>query len=375
VVKALLLLPGAFTGFGGIEKYNRLLIRAFAELEKTTGLRSVPLVLNDAPEDVDGRYVPPGAEWPRAYGRNRRRFISSALVEAFRTKPEIVLFGHVHFGRLAQFVRGVSRRSRFWFVVYGIEVWKPLPGPIRAGLAMAERVLSISDYSRQEVVKNGSVPAGKIDLLPCALDPVWVKQYAPEPHQPEPPANGGPTILTVARLALSERYKGVDSILRALPTVVRKVPGVRYDVVGDGDDRPRLEALARDLGVEERVRFHGSLWPDQLAERYRRCTVFAMPSSKEGFGIVYLEAALFGKPSIAGRHGGAPEVVEDGVTGTLVDREDIPALEAAIVRLLEDPRCTAEKGSAARTRTRDLYMYEKFFETLVAYFQTGVGHP
>jgi glycosyltransferase involved in cell wall biosynthesis len=372
---ALLLLPGAFTGHGGIEKFNRLLIRAFAELEPSSGVRPVSLILNDAPEDIDGRYVPASADWPRAFRRSRWRFIVAALLEVLRSKPELVVLGHVHFAPLARLVLAFSPKSRIWFAVYGIDVWKPLSPSIRAGLARAEKVLSISRFSKLEVETNGSVPGEKIVLLPCALDPVWAEQYGPKkPRSLQPVEVNGPacrpSILTVARLAASERYKGIDSVLRALPGVVRQFPNVRYDIVGDGDDLPRLQALAVELGMSEWVCFHGSLWPDRLASFYQACSLFAMPSQKEGFGIVFLEAALFGKPSIAGRHGGSPEVVADGVTGTLVDCEDVQAIEGALLRYLMDPGYASAEGEAASMRTKELFLFDTFRSNLAVHLAT-----
>jgi glycosyltransferase involved in cell wall biosynthesis len=270
----------------------------------------------------------------------------------------------------------LSPRSRHWYFAYGIEVWSPLPASVRKGLALAEKVLSISAYSARELTANGGVPADRIEILPCALDEIWQRQYSLRDGEPVATA-GPPALLTVARLAKSEKYKGIDSVIRALPDVARQHPDVAYDVVGDGDDRARLEAIAREAGVSDRVRFRGRLWPDELAAAYRDCTFFVMPSSKEGFGIVFLEAALFGKPSVAGNHGGTPEVVEDGVTGMLVDREDIPGVSRAIRLLLSDNRLRARMGSAAKERLHARFTYPVFRRALGAAIcgAPGPGEP
>lgn len=367
----LLLLPGAFSGVGGIEMFNRQVVRAFLELGAEQGFHVRTLLMNDRTADVDDRYVPRDAPEPKGYSRHAWTFSAAALRRALQMQPDIILFGHVHFARIAPVLRALSRRSRHWYLVYGIEVWRPLPPSIRRGLDLAERFLSISDYSRNELVKNGGVPRERIELLPCALDPVWQAQYAPRPEDPPRQDQIPPTLLTVARLSSSERYKGIDSVIRALPDVLRQAPEARYDVVGDGDDRPRLEALARELGVSDRVRFRGRLWPDELAAAYRDCTLFVMPSSKEGFGIVFLEAALFGRTSVAGRHGGTPEVVEDEVTGLLVERDDVAGLTDRLVRLLEDGAGRARMGAAAGERLRQRFTFASFRASLAT--ELGVG--
>lgn len=365
----LLLLPGAFSGVGGIEMYNRQLVRAFLELgaERHFGVRT--LVLNDLTADVDDRYVPRGASVPKGFSRRTGRFVSSALWSVLRESPELVLFGHVHFSRLAPLVRLLSPRSRHWHLVHGIEVWRPLSVPIRRGLGLAERILSVSDYSRRELVRNAGIPLDDVGLLPCALDPVWQTQYAPQPSDTARPERRTPRLLTVARLSSADRYKGVDSVLQALPEVLLQVPGAVYEVVGDGDDRPRLEALARSLGVSGHVVFRGRLWPDELAAAYEACSLFAMPSSHEGFGIVFLEAALFGKPSVGGRQGGTPEVIEDGVTGALVDREDVPGVARVLTRMLSDHDERARMGEAARRRLHERFTYGSFRVNLAAHLE------
>lgn len=359
----LLLLPGAFSGVGGIEMYNRQVVRAFLELGQERGFSVTTLIRNDRTEDVDDRYIPRDATPPIGYARRDILFGAAALWRALLEKPDLIVLGHVHFARIARLLRALSPSSRLWCVAYGIEVWHPLRTSIRKGLALVEKVLSISDYSRRELAKHGGVPLDRIDLLPCALDPVWQAQYAPRPDD-APPRPGPPTLLTVARLAASERYKGVDSVLRALPEVLKAVPGLRYDIVGDGDDRPRLEALARELGVVPHVRFRGRLFPDELAAAYRDCSLFVMPSSHEGFGIVFLEAALFGKTSVGGKHGGTLEVVEDGVTGCLIDREDIRGLTRAAIGLLGDRKVREGMGRTAHDRVMERFSYPRFKKSL-----------
>lgn len=355
--------------------YNRQLVRAFLEIGQDNGYHVKTLVLNDRTGDVDDRYIPRGAPHPSGFSRNKWLFGAATLANALRLKPEIVVFGHVHFARIARLVHLLSPRSRLWFIVYGIEVWRPLPAAICRGLALADETLSISDFSRKELSRNGKIPEHRIRLLPCALDPVWQAQHTPDAESPVGVAGRPRTLLTVARLAASERFKGLDSVISALPEVAKTVPDVVYEVVGDGSDRARLERLAQTLGVADRVRFRGRLSPDDLAAAYRDCTLFVMPSAKEGFGIVFLEAGFFGKPSIAGRHGGSPEVVADAVTGLLVDREDVPGLASALVQLLVNDELRCQMGAEARATLMDRFCYTKFRDTLRGFVSSSEPRP
>lgn len=369
--RALLLLPGAFSGYGGIEMYNRQLVRAFLELGQERGFAVEALVLNDATEDVDDRYIPATAAAPLGFRRRRLAFAMAAVRRALRGQPDLVVLGHLNFARLEPFLRASARRTLYWYVVHGVEAWGPLPGSLTRRLSAADAVLSVSEYTKAILAKGAGLPVERVKLLANALDAVWQRQYEPRPEALARRPDGRPKLLTVARLAASERYKGVDAVIRALPELRKQFAGIRYEVVGGGDDRPRLEGLARELGVDDLVVFRGRLWPDELAEAYRDCTLYVMPSSHEGFGIVFLEAALFGKPAIGGRHGGTPEVIQDGVTGFLVDREDVGGLTSALERLLQSEDLRDRLGAAARERLRSRFEYSAFKRGLTRLLEGG----
>lgn len=156
----------------------------------------------------------------------------------------------------------------------------------------------------------------------------------------------------------------MDRVIRALPLIARRVPDVRYVVIGEGDDRARLESLAEECAVRERVEFRGRVGESELARAYADCALFVMPSSREGFGIVYLEAARFGKASVADSRGAAPEVVLDGETGRVVDSDDKAALASAIAELLENDAERRRLGENARRRLEENFTYEAFRKRL-----------
>src|SRR5204863_3572114 len=130
----------------------------------------------------------------------------------------------------------------------------------------------------------------RVRVLPGTVDPRF--RPGPKPHAllDRYDARGKKVLLTVARLSSSERYKGHDRVIRTLPRVLRDHPQTLYLIVGDGDDRARLEALALEFGVAEKVRFAGHIDAELLPDHFRLADVFVMPSTGEGFGIVFLEA-------------------------------------------------------------------------------------
>jgi len=174
-------------------------------------------------------------------------------------------------------------------------------------------------------------------------------------------------------MAASERYKGHDVVLRALPSVVAKVPDLTYVVVGDGDDRPPLESLANQLGLADHVVFTGEVSESELAALYQRSEVFVLPARTviddhnpkgEGFGIVFLEAMAFGKPVIGPNYGAPAELIRHGENGLLVDPDDPTSVAEALVRLLTNPKAAHQMGKAGSAWVRGHYSYASFRERL-----------
>jgi phosphatidylinositol alpha-1,6-mannosyltransferase len=167
-----------------------------------------------------------------------------------------------------------------------------------------------------------------------------------------PPQLTGHRILFVGRLV---RRKGADDLIDAFRSVSGDFPAWRLEIVGDGPEKKRLEQLVADLGLGEKVEFFGSLRESALHERYGLCDVVAMPSKRlrddvEGFGTVFLEAGIFGKPSVGTLSGGIPESIVDGETGILVREGDARQLGEALKRLMSDPELRSRMGGRARER-------------------------
>jgi phosphatidylinositol alpha-1,6-mannosyltransferase len=207
------------------------------------------------------------------------------------------------------------------------------------------------------LVKDQRIDSKKIRQLAWGLDPDFESRFTSGGHASPPMSfpEHGPLILTVGRWDPAERYKGADTLISALPNVLKSFPRLLLVLVGDGADRPRLEQLARGLGVVEHTRFLRGLTQEDL---------FA-PSSGEGFGLVFLEAMAHGKPAIGGAHGGTPDVVDDGVTGLLVPHGDVTRLSSAIETILGDPIRAREMGAKGRERVASFYSFEHFELRLV----------
>ena len=164
--------------------------------------------------------------------------------------------------------------------------------------------------------------------------------------------NAAPLLATVARL---EPRKGMDAVIRALPGLKSAHPKIAYLIVGEGGDKERLEKLAKELGVGDRVHLAGHLSAPKRFAALASSSLFALTCrrsehSVEGFGAAILEAALCGVPALAAHAGGAPEAALDGETGWLCDGEDDEKIAQALKDALADEKELAKRGAAAQKR-------------------------
>jgi len=258
-------------------------------------------------------------------------------------------------------MRFAAPRLKSIICTHGIEVWEPLARMRRSALRGANVVLAPSKYTAEHVAAVQRVATKKIRVLPWALDPQF-ETLASSGAKSAAPANFpvGHVVLTVGRWRADERYKGMDTLITALPRLLPRWPELQLVAVGDGDDRAWLEDLAEETGVDRHVHFLQGLNYQELAACYGHCEMFALPSRGEGFGLVYLEAMACGKPVIGGAHGGAPEVIEDGKTGYLVPHGDAAQLAIAMETLLADATLREEMGRRGKQRVENEFRFNVF---------------
>lgn len=260
--------------------------------------------------------------------------------------------------------------ARRWFgipyvaIVYGEELttWQTDPAPfqlrrrlLQAVLSRASAVVATSIKTRQMAADLYGVPDGKLHVIYPAV--TGTGGIAPDHRTVSDlrarfAGRNGRLVLMVGRLG--EAHKGFDTAIEALPSIATTVPAAQLVVVGPGD-HTALRALAQARGVAERVHFVGHADPATLAGLFAACDLFLLPGrevagSAEGFGVVFLEAALAGKAVVGGRVGGVPEAVLDGETGVLVDGRSPGEVAEAVTRLLGDPAEAARLGARGRER-------------------------
>lgn len=360
-------LVGLFTevfGTGGIQRLNCLVCLALSQFAQQEGYQVSFLSLMENPGDVDDRYLEGDAHF-EGFRRNKLAFVAAALREV-RSGADFVYATHVNLAPLGLAMKLLRPSLRYGVALYGVEVWEPLSLLQRHALQQATFVTSISTYTTKRAIKLHRLTPKRTHLVHPALDPFWMSASEEIPLRQDLNLPEGKALLTVTRLAASEKYKGVDCVIQALPGVIEQVSDAYYIIVGTGTDLDRLRSLAEREGVQERVRFVGQVSEDALRAYYDHCDLFVLPSKGEGFGIVFLEAMFYKKPVIGGDHGGSRDVIEDGRTGLLVKHGDIEGLSAAIVGLLNDDHRRLQMGKAGYERLMSRYTYPYFRAKLVS---------
>jgi phosphatidylinositol alpha-1,6-mannosyltransferase len=274
----------------------------------------------------------------------------------------------VNYAPLGAILKRLRPKLRYGVVAYGIDVWDKLTKARDYSLRQADFVVSISEYTKQILIETDGVSADKIKLVPPSLEEDLeidsemnsLIETGLNSHK----GSSKITLLSVCRLDESERYKGVDKVIEALPVVLEKYPQVQYFVIGGGSDLDRHKKLAQEKGVAESVHFLGAVDNTTLQDYYKKCDLFVMCSAREGFGIVYLEAMRYAKPVIAANSGGAPEVVKDRETGLLVEYGDVIQTAAAITELCSDAALRKKLGDAGRERLKSNYTFAHFKQRL-----------
>ena len=294
-------------------------------------------------------------------------FVGNLITRAFIDKPKLIVCGHLNFAPIAFLIHRLTGIP-YWICVYGADAWDIQDKWKKQALHSAEKIISISGYTSDRLIREQVLNPQKISLLPVTFDASRFK-IAPKPTHlleryglsPEQPI-----ILTVGRLASAERHKGYDQVIQSLPTIIQELPNIHYLIVGKGDDRTRVEQLIQSLNLQRYVTLAGFIPDAELADHYNLCDIFAMPSKAEGFGIVYLEALACGKPTLGGDRDGAIDALCHGEVGVLVNPNDVNAIAKSIIQVLQGthPNLAIYQAEKLRQKVIETYGVERFKKTL-----------
>lgn len=301
----------------------------------------------------------------RIFAGSRTRLAAAVAGASWRRDYDHIMYVLVNQARLALLPGHLP--YTVWKI--GVELFQPISGWQNRVLQQADGLLSISHSTTRLAVRNNpGLPPGRVVHLcfePALYAPESAGKFALEP--PYQPEKREQAVMMVASMYRWGQYgKGHRELIAAWPHVVKTCPQAELWLVGDGDGCLELQNQVRTMParIAGQIKFLGRIDEATLQACYRRCRVFAMPSTVEGFGLVFVEAAQYGLPCIGGKRDSASEIILDNQTGLLVEQRPLDIARACL-RLLSDDDLAQRLGRAAQQRCLSYFQFQHFRERLL----------
>ncbi len=329
-MKVLILMTDSYAGFGGIAQYNRDTLDSLNTCDKVSEMRSITRLPKnidvELPEKLNESTVP-----------NKLSYLVKVLNEVILWRPDVILCGHINLLSIAT-IAGLLGRFPVILEIYGIDAWYDKGWLTRLFLKRVNRVIAISKYTQKRFLSWSSMDESAMDVIPNAIHfNRYLMTEKPDHLVSRYSLEGKRILLTLGRLSSQEKYKGHDRIISLMPKLLDHYPDLIYLIAGDGDDRVRLEKMTSKLKIKDFVRFVGRVAENEIIDHYNVADAFAMPSTGEGFGFVFLEAAACGLPVLGGGVDGSADALLDGELGIMIDPANETELFEGLIQLLEKP--------------------------------------
>jgi phosphatidylinositol alpha-1,6-mannosyltransferase len=328
-----------FSATGGIQKMTRTLAHSLHLLAMRNNWDFKLWSAYDSNNDLMSQYLP--AKEFRGFGTNRIAFVFKTLITA--KKPDIVIISHINLAIIGLLIKTINPKCKVWLIAHGIEVWRPLSLIKIIFLKRCDKVLCVSNFTKQQMISRHNTDAGVCQVLNNVVDPFiklpvtfskpgqLLKRYGL--------TDNTPIIFTLTRLASTEQYKGHDHVIKVISCLKLKFPGIKYILSGQYDHKEeiRIQKLITAAKVNEQVILTGFIADTEIADHFLLADLFVLPSKKEGFGIVFIEALACGLPVICGNADGSIDAICNGKLGKAVNADDLVELENAISDCLANP--------------------------------------
>ena len=338
-MRSLFLTLRVFSAMGGIEKVSRLVAKALYELKNAGNKNSVAVLsMYDPESSVDEKYFP--ATIFKGYNQHKSSFVVEAIKQG--KNCDVVILSHVNLLLPGYLIKLFSKKTKIVLIAHGIEVWSKFSFLKRWMLQRCDHIFAVSNFTKSTMVTVHQLDKNKISVLNNCLDPFMqlpikaaknidlLNRY--NLHSDDI------VLLTITRLSSSEQYKGYDNVLYAIKELKQKQPRIKYIIAGKYDvaEKERIQHIITELELEDNIIIPGFIPDDELALHFNIADIYIMPSKKEGFGIIFIEALYFGKPVIAGNIDGSVDALDNGKFGLLVNPDHQSEKLAALDEVIEN---------------------------------------
>jgi phosphatidylinositol alpha-1,6-mannosyltransferase len=353
-----------FKTTGGIQKVCRTLAYALMN-DKAFSNRSTVYSAYDELQDSNHRYI--NETCFKGFGKNKISFSKAAIYKGI--KSNIIIISHIHLLNIAICIKILNPGVRIILIAHGVEVWKKIHPLSRLFIQKYIEAFCVSDYTRKTMASLHQIKPETLKTLNNGIDP-----YFEIPDNFERPASllkkynlygDQPVLLTISRINAQERLKGYELVLKALPELLLEFPNLHYLLGGQSEksEKQHIIQLIKILHLQNHVSLIDFIHETELSAHYLLADAFVLPSQKEGFGLVFIEAAACGCKVIAGNKDGSTDALINGALGLMIDPENKTALQNAIKEAIRSGR---NPIIARKIQQRCLkhFSYESYVENL-----------
>ncbi|WP_413666225.1 glycosyltransferase family 4 protein [Mucilaginibacter sp. Mucisp86] len=332
--KVILFTLQTFSTTGGIQKMTRTLGHSLHRAATTNNWNFELWSAYDKQNDLMEQYLPAASF--KGFGINRIGFVLKTISSSI--KPDVAILSHINLAIIGLIITLINPKCRLWLVAHGIEVWRPLSIFQRLMLKRCDKVICVSNYTKQQMINRHNLNSDKCFVLNNAIDPfmrlpdTFAKPQSLLKHYGL--HDDDFILFSLTRLASTEQYKGYDQVISVLGNLKSKFPQIKYVLSGkyDNEEYIRIKKMIAVHDVSEHVILTGFIDEAQLTEHFLLADLFVLPSKKEGFGIVFIEALACGLPVICGNTDGSIDAIRDGELGEAIDPDNLTELNDAITR-------------------------------------------
>ena len=353
-----------FSLTGGVEKVCRIMAHVLYELQQKGIFSASVFSMHDKHSDVDTAYCP--KQMFTGFAGNKIKAIISTVLTA-RT-CDILILSHINLLLAARILNLFYPKKQVVLIAHGIEIWGNISTGKKRFLNKPNvEIWAVSNYTADRIVQKHRVNGSRIKVLNNCLDP-FLKigsdfnkpEYLLKRHGLQP---GQPVLFTLTRLASTEKYKGYDLVIDALAELRAKYGSAVYILGGKADavEAARLQKLIAEKNLQEQVKLIGFVKDEELSDYFKLADVFVMPSRKEGFGIVFIEAAASGCKVIGGNIDGSVDALLNGTLGLPVNPLDPEEIKQAIETQLNLER-SPEIAARIQKASLDSFSYSQYKE-------------
>lgn len=338
--KVLLLTLQTFSTTGGIQKMTRTLGYTLNQIAQNNKWDFELWSAYDHTSDLMSEYLP--ASSFKGFGINKLSFALKTLSKKFSFQ-DVVILSHINLAVIGLIIKIMNPKCQVWLIAHGIEVWRPFSFIKKRFLKNCDRIICVSNFTRQQMLHWHHIDKDICTVLNNAIDPLM--QLPVTFSKPTSLLNryrlnnSYPIVFTLTRMASTEKYKGHELVIEAIGKLKNKFPHIKYILSGKYDELEdvRINKLIANHDVSDQIILTGFIDEAELTDHFLLADLFVLPSKKEGFGIVFIEAMACGLPVICGNADGSVDAIRNGELGKSVNTDNATELYDCITESLAQP--------------------------------------